>query len=95
MGFFSCCIPNICIFNKKTYEEEEMKKMEKIKEIRVKRISLLPFAYKYNKIACDVNDTNTTLNANKSKTEELSKKSQKIYESAKRYKELAKEASKI
>ena len=45
MGFFSCCIR---IFNKKTYEEEEM---EKIKEIRKKRISLLPFAYKQNKIA--------------------------------------------
>ena len=95
MGLFSCCIPNICIFNKKTYEEEEMKKMEKIKEIREKRISLLPLAYKQNKIACDVNDTSSTLKANKRKTEELSEKSQKIYESAKRYKELAKEASKI
>tara|TARA_E500000178_G_scaffold331388_1_gene364233 strand:- start:757 stop:1020 length:264 start_codon:yes stop_codon:yes gene_type:complete len=76
--YFQC---NLCKSNKI--------KDEQIKEIEKKRKSILPFAWKY-KILCD---TKKNLKKNRTKTEELSKKSETLYDSAKTYQQLTKQLS--
>ena len=78
LKYFQC---NLCKSNKI--------KDEQIKEIEKKRIGILPFAWKY-KIICD---TKKNLKKNRTKTEELSKKSETLYDSAKTYQELTKQLS--
>jgi len=87
MKYFLRCIPNICIFDKKTDNENKMKQLQ---EIRKKRMSMLPFAHKTNKVMCN---THNTLSANKITTEEISKKSAQLYDSVKKYQEMAKNIS--
>jgi len=87
MGFFSYFCPKIFPSGTDTtYEDEEIKEMQKIQKQRIK---LLPFAWKY-KIACD---TRKELKNNLSKTEELSEKCEILHDSAKTYQQLTKQLS--
>ena len=87
MGFFSYFCPKIFPSGTDaTYEDEQIKEMQKIEK---KRMKLLPFAWKY-RIACD---TKKELQENLTKTEELSEKCEILHDSAKRYQQLTKQLS--
>ena len=99
MGFFSDCLP----FNIFSSTNNENEKMKKIEEIRKKRVTLLPFSWKYQvardtyQVACDTNqvtrDTKENLEENIKKTEKLSEKCEILYDSAKTYQQLTKQLS--